>query len=285
MFRKRYLDTHERYLGSISDIIIWKYNGSMNEQECELIVEAYQQNRKHNLSIPDDPDEESLHFRNLRNAWYHECSLWNPADRDTRVKFAAWKIIESYYAIYAGASSLVRCLYPDKERKFRHADLLNVYANELVSQKKYAAYFLTPADIFIDQQGQLANEELLNQWDYGRENKVPNVKECLLLARGNNKGRTTLLHYFKKLREWATYEDSYLFFRLYGDSVKSNLDRYLRHITFFYLTLTEIFLIDACGWDAMRIQYESFVRELTNNLQTEDSPLISRFATYGKMFG
>lgn len=285
MFRERYLKTHESYLGSITDIITKNYGGDMSKNQCGNILSTSQTFRAHDLSIPEIPDEESLHFRNLRNAWYHECSLSYPTDLDTRIKFAAWKIIECYYAIFASVASLVRCIHPNKEQRLGHKETLRVYASELVAQRKFSGYFLTPANFMINQEGNFANEEAVNTWAYGREHKVPYLKKCLQLAYQSEKGVTTLVHYFKMLREWATYSDAYLFFRLYGTGVKFDLDRYLRQITFFYLAQAELFLLDACGWEAMKIQYDSFTREFRNNLKAEDLPLMSRFSVYSRQYG
>lgn len=146
-------------------------------------------------------------------------------------------------------------------------------------KENFKSYSPTPANNFLDQQGNLENDELLRKWKWGETHSIPVMVKCLQWAR-NGKGVTTFVHYLKQLREWATYEDSYLFFRMYGPSVKQNLDNYLQDISFFYLTLAELFLIRACGLEAVNLQYDRFVSELKNNLVLDAPTLTSRFNAY-----
>lgn len=91
---------------------------------------------------------------------------------------------------------------------------------------------------------------------------------------------TTIPHYLKSLREWATYEDAYLFFRLYGESPKRDLDFSLKKIAFVHCLQTEYYLINLFGWDAVKLQYNTFLTELKNNLKIKSPTLLARFNAY-----
>ena len=78
-------------------------------------------------------------------------------------------------------------------------------------------------------------------WSYASKHHIPKIIQCLKSVHTGNQ-LTTIPHYLKRLREWVQYEDSYLFFRLYGDSVKNNLDFSLKRISFGYLVQIEFFL-------------------------------------------
>ena len=66
-----------------------------------------------------DNNFESIYFRNLRNAWYHELVLNHPRDDfDLRTIFAPWKIIQCYYCVLAGISALIRCFHSERFDNF-----------------------------------------------------------------------------------------------------------------------------------------------------------------------
>ena len=195
--------------------------------------------KKFPLSIQDNPDEESRRFRHLRNAWYHERALRFPVDLDSRMMFGAWKIVQCYYTVYASIASLVRCIYHDSER-IGHGETINKYTDGILTSRKFGWFFIPPANNFLDQQGNLSNREFLEIWEYAKTYHIPIMKKCLESVR-KEQNRTTFVHYLKNLREWATYEDSYLFFRMYAPSVKQNLDGFLQDISFVYLAQTELF--------------------------------------------
>ena len=103
IFRERYLETHDIYLKSIANIIAHKYCGEDWQDTCRNMIfslfKASKMKRRH------DVDEETPHFRNLRNCWYHECALNYPyTSRDERLLFAAWKIIQGYYVIFSSST-------------------------------------------------------------------------------------------------------------------------------------------------------------------------------------
>ena len=280
-FRERYLDTHEKYLKSISDIAVYLYFNSYNDWDgaCETIVNKLLSAGKF-TDVKVDNEYESIYFRNLRNAWYHEVALNNPEDNfDQRLKFAPWKIIQCYYSIFAGISALVRCFNSSNERS--HGKIISFFGNNFLRNRKRRLFFLPPFNFHLNQQGKFnpVFEEAVN-WDYGKFH-YPILKDCLKSVYKNGKF-TTIPHYLKSLREWVQYEDSYLFFRLYGDSVKRNLDSSLTIINFGYLVHVEFFLIKLFGWDSLEPQFITFINEIIQNLDIEPTHLIKRFNIYEK---
>ena len=103
--------------------------------------------------------------------------------------------------------------------------------------------------------------------------------------RANEKRNTnvTLLHYFKDLREWINYEDAYLFIRLYGPTVISNLDYSLLKISNAFNTLSDSFLINFYGFDKVYSEFETFVGEINEHLKVDPEFLRARFELYKRL--
>ena len=102
VFRERYLDTHHRYLKSIADVIThlyWTRFRGWKEPCRRMLLKLIPAG---SLPKRKDVGHETIHFRNLRNCWYHECALHHPRGNvNRRIRFAAWKIIQCYYAIFS----------------------------------------------------------------------------------------------------------------------------------------------------------------------------------------
>lgn len=277
VFRDRYLNTHETYLKSIADVIAhlyeWRHGHSerCNSMILRLIPTGMLQKR-------EDIDEEEPQFRNLRNCWYHECALtYPPGLPDERMLFAAWKIIQCYYAVFSSIASLVTCFKPKRKS---HDATLNIFAREFLCNSKRKQYFLPPANFYLDQQGRFL-EQFSKQvnWAYADSYHIPNIVKCLEDIRRENR-MATIPHYLKELRDWVTYGDAYLFIRLYGDSPKTNLDFSLQAITFIYCIQTEFFLLRLFGWETLNRQYEYFLEQMNTNLGMTSEPLDARFEAY-----
>ena len=280
IFRERYLDTHGIYLKSVADIIAYLYKWrNPHEERCTLMISRLLKAGK--ISRRKDVDEEESQFRNLRNSWYHECSLNYPPDSlDERSLFAAWKIIQCYYAVFSSVASLVTCIKPERKS---HDATLNIFAREFLCNRKRKAYFLPPANFYLNQQGRFPEEfsEQVN-WPYADEYHIPNIIRCLEEVRKED-SMATIPHYLKELRDWVTYGDAYLFIRLYGASPKEQLDFSLQAIAFIYCVQSEFFLLRLFGWNAVYRQFEYFLDQLESNLGIRSEPLAARFAVYSEI--
>jgi len=111
---------------------------------------------------------------------------------------------------------------------------------------------------------------------------MPNVQRCLDSLHPTSTRPVSLFHYFKSLREWANYEDSYIFINLFGPSVIATLDSSLKTIMHGFLPVTEVFLISFYGWDKVYCPFEQFTSRIERVLKVKPSPLISRFEEYLK---
>lgn len=279
LFKERYLDKHEKNLKSIADIAATLYFkcGDL-EYGCKVMIDKL-------LSAGDfierktDESYESKYFKNLRNAWYHELALYYPQeDFDQRIKFAPWKIIQCYYCILAGISALIRCF---SHKKFdRHLTIFNIFTSDFLNNKKRRFFFLIPYNFYLDQHGDLktSNGEVLD-WEWGIDYHLPYIKKSLESVHKDG-SRTSILHYLRKLRNWAQYEDSYLFFLLYGEKVKKNLDFSLRRISYGYMVQVEFFLIKLFGWESLELQFSTFIDKVIDNLGFEPSELNQRYSIY-----
>jgi len=275
IFRKRYLSTHETYLKSIADIIAYLYEWqATHEERCFKMVSRLMSEDK--MRKRKDIDEEEPQFRNLRNSWYHECALNYPPNPNERLLFAAWKIIQCYYAVFSSIASLVTCFKPEKKS---HEATLNTFAREFLCGRR-RKYFLPPANFYLNQQGRFP-EDFSKQvnWPYADQHHIPNIIKCLAEVRKEEQ-MVTIPHYLKELRDWVTYGDAYLFIRLYGQTPKMNLDFSLQAIAFINCVQTEFFLLRLFGWEVVHRQFEYFLDQLETNLGITSEPLAARFNVY-----
>ena len=284
LFRERYLNTHEEYLKSFADITTHLYFKDYNNLEvgCETMIDILSSTGKFSESMVDI-NFESDYFRNLRNSWYHEVVLNSPQDDfDQRLKFVPWKIIQCYYSIFAGISALIRCY--NSSEIHSHIKTFNIFGNDFLRNRKRKIFFLPPYNFYLNQEedfdsvfGQMVD------WQYAREVHIPRIKQCLESVQSGQQ-QTTIPHYLKRLREWVQYEDSYLFFLLYGKTVKENLDYSLTRISFGYLVQIEFFLIKLFGWEPLKLQFDTFNEKIQENLEISPINLSQRFSVYEKYF-
>lgn len=291
IFRKRYLNTHARFLTAILNFVeytyfpVGQYQPEDWKQACRQMLSTL--SKTSTLSTRSDVGYETLHFRNLRNCWYHECSQYFPLNNiDLRLRFAAWKIIQCYYAVFSAIASLVCLEHPERKR---HQDVVRIYLTDFVCNKNRRDHFLSPVNLHIDQTGVLSRKLTDSIDPYANLYCTPIIKECLEYAKreiekvkGGKpvKERIGIPHYLRVLRDWTNYEDAYLFFRLYGPTVKEDLDLSLKWITFLHCVQTEVFLAKTFGWDVIRLQFETFAEELEVNLGITSPALEDRFEVY-----
>ena len=103
---------------------------------------------------------------------------------------------------------------------------------------------------------------------------------CLESLHTTSTRPVSLFHYFDSLREWANYEDSYIFINLFGPGVISRLDSSLKRIVQGFLPVAEVFLISFYGWDRVHTEFLTFSNRVVHHLKTEPSSLITRFGEY-----
>jgi len=271
IFMDRFLNKHYPVLNSIADIIQFRYSNLPND----WLAEIYSKGKIKQTLI--DPATETMNMRALRNAWYHECSLNYPPEYDNRMKFPAWKIIQCYYAVFSSMAALVRCF--DEEKK-GHDSLLNSYGTLFLRNRKLKRFFIIPLCIHLKQDGTEGDSynELLT-WKWGKDNHLPVIIKGLERIKQENKskGIVTIPHYLKSLRDWATYEDPYIFFRFYGEKSLKNLDLYLRIICEAYNSQTEAVMVKLYGFDVINFQKEVFTENLTKHMGIKPNKLVDRF--------
>ena len=278
-FRARYLDTHEKYLDSIATLLAYCNNhtslvtGQFMLRHVTTVKTTCSQMRALNSF------DEVRALRNLRNSWYHECALHYPQDLDDRLKFAPWKIIQFFYAIYSALSAIVRCF--NNRPILRQQIALDQFTTQVIINP---ATRIIPVPLCFYRHGGAINPspDLVISWPYGLSYHVPNVERCLQSSLPRSTSPVSLFHYFKSLREWANYEDSYIFTSLYGPSVISMLDHSLRTVVSGFLPVVEVFLISFYGWDKVNNQSQQFSQRIVRNLKIVPTSLISRFDEYTK---
>jgi hypothetical protein len=278
-FRTRYLDTHEKYLDSIATLLGACNNhtslatGQFMLQHVIPVMTLCSQVRALNSF------DEARALRNLRNSWYHECALNYPQDLDDRLKFAPWKIIQFFYAIYSALSAIVRCF--DNRPRLRQQIALDEFTTQVIINPP-AKVIPVPLCFYLQGGAISPSPPSVVSWPYGLSCHVPNVQRCLQSVRLGSTRPVSLFHYFKSLREWANYEDSYIFINLFGPAVISMLDSSLKRIVQGFFPVAEVFLISFYGWGRVHDQFEQFSSRVERILKVTPSSLISRFETYSK---
>ena len=281
-----YFNTHAKYLKSIADVIKWSYwDSARSVTISEGILDKMEVDQNHFDTIRSSwkGDEEKA-FRNLRNSWYHECALRYPFEAEDidRMKFAPWKIIQFYYVIYTASSAIVRCY--DNSEQLSHGKVMNILTSNIIMHPKLGIkFFVPPFGIYVKNGKITPSCKDAIKWEYGKNHHCPNIEKCLLSAYTKRKKNVTLLHYFKDLREWANYEDAYLFIRLYGPTVISNLNYSLLEISNAFNTLSDAFLINFYGFDKVYSEFETFVGEINEHLKVDPEFLRARFELYNRL--
>jgi hypothetical protein len=227
-----------------------------------------------------DPDDiESDYFRNLRNAWYHEYAFGRSG-----MDVAAWKIVQAYYAIYCSISSLVRTYYHSK-RPPSHKNMLRIYTNDFIINPSRRRLLTFPLTIHL--RGQLCGAEDIRPTIDSNNPRLTRIENGLKWAKSylNIQEETVAIpHYLLGLRDWANYEDAYLFFMLYGYNPKVRLEIALNNLVTLYLTHAESYMIRLFGWSSVKLQYQTFIDQLQSKLQCQSPRLQERFLVYEDQF-
>lgn len=223
--------------------------------------------------------DEARALRNLRNSWYHECALTYPQNLDDRMKFAPWKIIQFFYAVYSALSAVIRCF--DSRPRLRQQTALDEFTAEVIINPP-TRFIPVPLCFCLLGGATTPSPPSVVSWPYGLSYHVPNVQRCLESLHPAPTRPVSLFHYFKSLREWANYEDSYIFINLFGPVVISMLDSSLRRIVQGFVPVAEVFLISFYGWHAVHDQFTQFSSRVEHILKVTPSSLISRFEDYSK---
>ena len=240
---------HANYINSIADLIRFKYKYD-EDRTFRIILPYVEKNEAffRNIRSPSVGNKE-LALLNLRNAWYNEASFREPSGYgDIKyTKFLPWKTVMFYYSILTSLSAMVRCNYSD-ESFSGHNKMINVFTKQLLSRKGLSnSLFVSPFCFTLHPRGKITPSfDKVITWDHGLKIKCPIVEDCLReVSRG---GRTSIFHYFLYLRNWVNYEDSYIFRRLYGKSIRPGFYWDLECILSAFISLSEIFMMCARAW-------------------------------------
>lgn len=284
---QNYLRSYHACLNSISDLLTSELYQRVTESREKGLLKGLVF-----LSINDDfvrkmreKDTGDLDKakKNLLNSWYHECALRYPFEENTshlRMKFASWKIIQFYYAIFTGLSAINRTFY---RKRWNHDTALDLFLERILITKELNPSFFVPPFSFVlnEDEIQPSFEETVS-WDYGRTFHCPRIEKSLNEIYQKIRKPTSIFHFFKSFREWATYQDSYIFINLYGAGPKSELERYLNDISFCFNYLVESYMIEFFGMDDIKDLYIDFTRRMNNHLQVTPLQLVSRFECHEK---
>ncbi|MFW6450424.1 MAG: hypothetical protein ACOCZ6_05200 [Nanoarchaeota archaeon] len=214
--------------------------------------------------------------RLILNAWYHEAKLNYPSDSNERIKFVGWQIITFYYTIYSALSCVVRS---SNQKLFGHDYMINFFTNNFIKTSKCQnPFFKEPFNVYIKEDKSIHNKV---------DQKVK-IEYCMNIAYSlykkryeKNPKKLSLFHYFKFLREWANYQNPFLFIELYGSTLKHVTDNCLLNISNCFLSYVEIYYLKFLGWEEYERLFKEFETKMTNNLKVK-TPSSQRFLIYEK---
>jgi hypothetical protein len=279
---------HSNYVNSIADLIRFKYKYD-DDRTFRKILPFVEKNEVFFRKIQSTSvGDKKLALRNLRNAWYNEASFHEPTGygKIKYTKFLPWKTVMFYYSIFTSLSAMVRCVYSD-ESFSGHNIMINVFTKQILSRKGLSINLYVPPFCFtLHPRGKITPSfDKVITWEHGLRIKCPIIEACLReVSRG---GSTSIFHYFYNLRNWVNYEDSYIFRRLYGPSIRPGFYWDLSCILSAFMSLTEIFMIWVFGFDDIEKEKDMFINEFNqffeNDVDDElrvTRPLNNRFSYY-----
>ena len=192
------------------------------------------------------------------------------------MKFAIWKIIQFYYTIYTGLSSLGRLV--DKNR-WGHNRAIDTFVDKMLLAPELNNSFFIPPFCFVLDDGEIKPKyEDAIIWKYGLSFHCPRIENSLKMCKRQRP--ISVFHFFQKLREWASYQEPYIFINLFGKGPKSELERYMNDISFSFEYLVERLHIAYFGHDEINKLYEDFSHRIRTHLNIDPVHLITRFESY-----
>lgn len=280
------LREHQDTLKSISDLI--QYNPGLKKSDSDnnlvnmllYIKKDPEYFRKGKLTGKIDKA-----FQNLNNAWYHEAAFNDKSSspEDPYTIFLPWKIIQFYYSIFHGISSIVRC-HNDKGID-NHIKMINDFTTLCLRNKKLSYnFFISPYCFYLDKSDEInPSPNLACSWSYGVSTHIPYLKDQMIKLKYRP---CTIYHYFLELRNWANYYDAYIFRNLYSDTIKTNIYFSLKRILLNFMLLNEIYFISYFGYDEIKSNMESFYSDFNKNFgsnsrsDTPTTPISLRLQYY-----
>jgi hypothetical protein len=279
-------NTHYKYLEEIAQLVslgatqktwapISVINGALSTKLS--MNDKWSRSRK-NKGLPD------IAIRHLQNSWFNECALRYPYDGNflERMRFAPWKIVQFYYVIYSGLSSMLRFIDSTAERT--HIGSLNFFLSGIASDSRLCTrLFPIPIGFFLMEDKLLPDRyhvKIPVQPRYYRGELGLILSDTRAALKMKADSVVGMVHYFRWLREWFNYYAAYIFANLYGTTVKSNLDHDLAVISSSFMMATEMFAISFLGKRRFRALYGNFRRMLIGSLNVTPTFIDERLALY-----
>ena len=157
--------------------------------------------------------------------------------------------------------------------------MLKYFNTNILRKKQLRDGIVYPFNVHLDQAGLIKDPSLSERKAiFDDDYFFPPFTDALKSVRSGSHGRIiSIFDYFKKLREWATYEEPYLFFRIYSPHLRQNFQKYLTQIIDPFIFMTEAYLIKLHGFGRINDQKEIFIDNLENYLNIPANDISDRF--------
>jgi len=168
------------------------------------------------------------------------------------------------------------------KKRWGHNNAIDIFVDELLCAPELNNSFFIPPFCFV-----LDGDEIKPKfedaiiWKYGLIYHCPRIENSLKMIKRPRS--ISVFHFFQNLREWASYQEPYIFINLYGKGPKSDLERYMNDISFCFAYLVERLHIAFFGHEEIKKSYEDFSRRVRTYLDINPAHLVVRFESYEKL--
>jgi len=260
------LINHKNMIKTIGDLLY--YNPNYNKFNPDIVNVLLYIKKDESYFKRKSTGDKVKAFQNLNNAWYNEAAFIDQSlsISDPYTKFLPWKIIKFYYSIFFALSAIVRC--HDNTTKIGHKKMINTFTTICLRNKSLSNnFFISPYCFYLDKKNIIKPDpKLACSWSYGVSTHIPYLANNLLSL---NDRPASIFHYFLDFRNWVNYSDSYIFRRLYGDTIKTDLYFSLNRILINFLLLCEIYFIWFFGYDQVKYNMDSFIYDFDKTFEKE----------------
>lgn len=268
-----FLSTHYQHIDSIAWSIRSKYNFNNDGNFFEILSYLKKEDSYFHKIKSDSVGDKEQALVNLRNSWYNESAFLDKSKYGVETaKFIPWNVVTFYYSIFTALSSIVRCDNNNSSLK-GHKRMINHFTNHYLTKKCLCKDMFIPPFCIIKQKNgkfQPQFEEMIALNKHIEYHK-PRLKKCMNSLQQNK--NVSLFHYFLDLRTWVNYEDSYIFRRLYGESVRPKFYRNMYWILSSFLSITEAYLIWVFGYEKINEEKRLYISEFDKYFESEVVPM------------
>lgn len=267
-----FLNIHYKKIDSIAWSIRRKYELNTEGDYFEILPYLQKDDTYFNRLKPDSVGDKKQALINLRNSWYNESAFLDKSKYGVETaKFIPWDIVKFYHSIFTALSAIIRCDNGNPSLK-GHKKMINHFTNHYLVRKCLCKdVFIPPFCIIKQKNGNFkpSFEDMISMNKNIGYNQTW-LKKCTENIQDNI--NISLFHYLLELRNWVSYEDSYIFRRFYGESVRPKFYKHMYWILSSFLSIAEAYLIWVFGYEKINEEKNLYISEFDKYFEPEVDP-------------